>query len=127
MKTCSYCGREYPDDAIVCAIDQSLLVLSEVTGRHRHLMQKSIIIKRFTVGTLFKIVAIGCSISLFGFAILMGVLAFFGAHTVNWNREPVTGVSGLVASPFIGAALAVFFTLFGLLNFAFSFWLFSKI
>src|SRR5208283_967032 len=28
MKTCSYCGKEYPDDADVCTIDQSPLVLS---------------------------------------------------------------------------------------------------
>ncbi|HEY4416834.1 MAG TPA: hypothetical protein VGO57_14175 [Verrucomicrobiae bacterium] len=26
MKTCSYCGRQYPDDAEVCAIDQQPLV-----------------------------------------------------------------------------------------------------
>jgi hypothetical protein len=26
MKTCPYCGREYPDDATVCTIDQNLLV-----------------------------------------------------------------------------------------------------
>ena len=26
MKTCSYCGREYPDDATVCAVDQTPLV-----------------------------------------------------------------------------------------------------
>src|ERR1700744_4848273 len=26
MKTCSYCGRQYPDDTQVCAIDQQPLV-----------------------------------------------------------------------------------------------------
>jgi hypothetical protein len=25
MKTCSYCGAEYPDDAVMCAIDQTPL------------------------------------------------------------------------------------------------------
>lgn len=28
MKTCSYCGREYPDEATVCAIDQGPLIIS---------------------------------------------------------------------------------------------------
>jgi len=88
-------------------------------------MQKSITIKRFTAGTLFKIVGIGCSISLLSFAVLMGVLALFGAHTVHWNRESITGISGLVASPFIGLFLAALFTIFGWVGFALSFWLFS--
>ena len=25
MRTCSYCGKQYPDDAVVCAIDQQPL------------------------------------------------------------------------------------------------------
>jgi hypothetical protein len=29
MKTCSYCGREYSDEAAVCAIDQNPLVISK--------------------------------------------------------------------------------------------------
>ncbi len=88
-------------------------------------MQKSIIIKRFTAGSLFKIVAIGCSISLIGFAVLMGFFALLGAHTVHWNRESLTGIAGLIASPFIGLFLAALFTVFGWLGFALSFWLFS--
>ncbi len=88
-------------------------------------MQKSIIIKRFTAGSLFKIVAIGCSISLIGFAVLMGFFALFGGHTVHWNRDSLTGIAGLIASPFIGLFLAALFTMFGWLGFALSFWLFS--
>ena len=26
MKTCTYCGKQYPDDTVICAIDQQLLV-----------------------------------------------------------------------------------------------------
>ena len=46
-------------------------------------MNKSITIKRFTAGSSFKIVAIGVSISVITFATLMGVLALFGAQTVQ--------------------------------------------
>jgi hypothetical protein len=88
-------------------------------------MQKSITIKRFTALTLFKIVGIGCSISLIGFAVLMGLFAFFGAHTVNWNRQSITGISGLVASPFIGFFLATLLTIVAWIGFGLSFWLFS--
>jgi hypothetical protein len=29
MKTCSYCGKEYPDDAVACILDRSPLVFSQ--------------------------------------------------------------------------------------------------
>src|SRR5262249_20608493 len=76
--------------------------------------------------TLFKIIALGCAIFFMGFSLLMGVLAFFGAHTVHWNRESVTGLAGLMLSPFLGAMLALGFTLFGWIAFAVSFWIYSK-
>jgi hypothetical protein len=89
-------------------------------------MKKSITIRRFTAGSSFKIVAIGVSISVIAFAALMGVFVLFGAQTVHWNRHAITGIAGLLASPFIGVFLAVFFSLFGWLGFIFSFWLFSR-
>jgi ABC-type polysaccharide/polyol phosphate export permease len=89
-------------------------------------MKKSITVKRFTVGSSFKIVLIGVSISMIAFAILMGVFALFGAQTVHWGQQPITGVAGLLASPFIGVFLAVIFSFFGWLGFMFSFWLFSR-
>jgi hypothetical protein len=33
MKICSYCGREYPDDAVVCTTDQTSLDTPEVVKR----------------------------------------------------------------------------------------------
>lgn len=60
------------------------------------------------------------------FAILMGVFALFGAQTVHWGQQPITGVAGLLASPLIGLMLAVVFSFFGWLSFMFSFWLFSR-
>lgn len=90
-------------------------------------MKKSIIIRRFTVVTLLKIIAIGCFISFICFSTLMGFFALFGAQTVQWNHQSVTGLAGLIASPFIGALAAAIFTFFGWLAFAFSFWLFSSL
>ena len=126
MKTCPYCGQEYPDDAVVCSADQNALVPSEPARPYHPTMAKSVTIRRFTVVTLFKIVALGCSIFFMGFSLLMGVLALLGAHTVHWNRQPVTGVSGLILSPLLGIVLTVSFTLFGWVGFALSFWIYSK-
>jgi hypothetical protein len=126
MKKCPYCGKEYPNDAVVCPSDQSVLVVSEVAPNPDYPKQHTIIIRRFTVGSMFKIVAIGCIISLFGFSLLMGFFALFGAHTVHWNRQALTGTAGLIESVYLGAILAFAFTLLGWVGFVISFWLFSK-
>lgn len=89
-------------------------------------MKTTIILKRFTAGSLFKIIGLGYAISLVLFSVVMGGLALFGANTVNWNGHHLTGVSGLVAAPFIGAFLAVVFTLFTWVAFAFSYWLVAR-
>ena len=31
MKTCPYCGKEYPDDATVCAVDQTPLAAAGIS------------------------------------------------------------------------------------------------
>ena len=88
-------------------------------------MQQSIVLKRFTAASLFKIVAIGCSISIVSFCVVMGVLAAFGLHTVHWNRESVTGIAGLLVSPIMGLFLTGILTVFGWVGFCVSFWIFS--
>src|SRR5438046_10735897 len=107
MKKCPYCGKEYPDDVLICPADKSALVVAEVAALPEYPKQRTIIIRRFTVGSLFKIVSIGCIISLFGFSLLMGLFALLGSHTVHWNRESLTGMAGLIQSVFIGVILAI--------------------
>ena len=125
MKKCPYCGKEYPDDLVVCPVDQSALFVAEIPPPPVYPKRHTIIIRRFTVISLFKIVSIGCIISLFGFSLLMGLFALFGAHTVHWNRESVTGAAGLLQSVYLGGILAIAFTLLSWVGFAISFWLFS--
>jgi len=36
MKQCPYCGKFYPDDAIVCALDNNSLVVCGVTAQFDH-------------------------------------------------------------------------------------------
>jgi hypothetical protein len=70
MKTCSYCGKKYPDDAIVCELDQNPLVLfkpkppvdsSSPSKKHQSIKQPI---------TGSRILSIG------GFAVLAGLCGF---------------------------------------------------
>jgi hypothetical protein len=89
-------------------------------------MFEEITVRRVSAGTLYKLVAIGSSITFVLFSIIMGCFALFGFHTVTWNHHPLTGISGLVASPFIGLFIAAIFTIFLGSGMAFGLWLYSK-
>lgn len=89
-------------------------------------MVEQIEIRRLTTGTVFKILLIGGMFSIIPFSVFMGVLSLFGASTITWNGQPLTGISGLVASPFIGVFIAlVFSAFFGLLLSA-GLWVYSR-
>jgi hypothetical protein len=63
MKTCSYCGKEYPDDAVVCELDQQPLVFS----KSKPLTHSSNAPKRHQPITASRI------LSVFGFSVLSGL------------------------------------------------------
>jgi len=88
-------------------------------------MFREITVRRLSAGTIFKLVGLGLALTLIPFTLVMGVLAFFGASTVSWNQQPLTGWTGLVASPFIGAFLAVCFTMLLGCCMAFGLWAYS--
>ena len=82
-------------------------------------------IKRVPFTSAFKLAAIGFCFSLIPFATLMGCFALFGFHTVTWNSEPVVGLKGLLASPFIGLFVALFFSLIVGTMLAVGLWIYS--
>lgn len=73
---------------------------------------QEVLIRRISVGTVFKLVGMGLMFSLLPFTILMGCTAALGLNTLSWNNEPLTGWVALVASPFIGLFLVAMFTMF---------------
>ena len=88
---------------------------------------RTLIIRRFSTGSVFRIVAAGAFLSVIPFACFMGVFALFGFHTVTWNNESIVGFRGLLASPLIGLFLAALFAGFFGVFLAFGLWLYSKI
>lgn len=72
-------------------------------------MFRKIEVARLSAGTVYKLFAIGTFCSIIPLCTVMGFFALFGLHTLAWNGQPVTGLSGLLAGPFIGAFIAAFF------------------
>ncbi len=89
-------------------------------------MFESTTIRRFSFGTVYKILAIASCFSMVPLSIIMGLFAFFGAETIVWNGQHLTGLMGLIASPFVGLMLALIFTGFLGTLFACGLWFYSK-
>jgi hypothetical protein len=88
--------------------------------------ERTLTVRRIHTRTVFRLLAAGIFCSIVPFTVLMGVLAAFGMKTVSWNNEPVTGITGLLASPFIGLFIAAFFTAIAGVGIAFGLWLYSR-
>lgn len=68
--------------------------------------------KSISAGSLFKLYFKSFGYGLVIFSFVMGFFALFGFETVTWNEEPLTGITGLIASVPIGIFIAFFFTVF---------------
>lgn len=88
---------------------------------------KEVLITRLSAGSVFKLVGVGLLCSLLPFTILMGCTAYFGFNTLSWNNAPLKGVSGLIASPFIGMFMVAIFTMFLGSAVVFGLWVYSLI
>ena len=85
--------------------------------------ERTLIIRRLSTGSIFRIVAAGTFLSLVPLAVCFGILAAFGLNTIRWNNQPIYGVSGLLLSPVIGLMLAAMLTAMGGVALAFGLWL----
>jgi hypothetical protein len=88
-------------------------------------MFTTVAVKRISVGSVYKLFAVGLAFGMVPLGLFFGVLAFFGANTVTWNGRHLTGIAGLFGGPLIGVFLSLLFTaLVGSLC-AFGLWLYS--
>ena len=69
-------------------------------------------VKRIRGGSIFKFILLGSIIGFILFTTFLGIFALMGFEILKWNDEYITGIKGLIASPFLGAFLGVIFGLF---------------
>ena len=89
-------------------------------------MFREMTVQRISAGTLLKLTGVGLVFTFVPFTILMGCFALFGYETVTWNEQALVGVSGLLASPFIGLFIAGVFTVIIGPCIAIGLWVYSK-
>lgn len=81
---------------------------------------------RLYVGSIYKLFFIGLLFSLLPLCVVFGALAAFGANTVHWNGQALTGVMGFVMGPVFGMVLVGGLTVFLGTACVIGLWLFSK-
>lgn len=74
-------------------------------------MFKETTVQRIAAGSLFKLIGLGLVCTFVPLTTIMGVFSLFGAQIVKLNGQAVTGITGLLSSPFIGLFIAGIFTL----------------
>jgi hypothetical protein len=90
------------------------------------MQERTILVRRISTGSVFRIVAAGSFLSLVPLTVFFGILSIFGLDTIKWNNHPVHGIAGLLVSPFLGMMMAAFFTAFGGISLTAGLWLYSK-
>ena len=93
---------------LLCSIGSTVLY------RESRTVQNKIRIKHLKGISLFKLISIGNIIFFIPFSIVTGIFNYFGIGkaTITWKGQPLTGIAGLVASPFLGLFLAVIISAF---------------
>ena len=91
-------------------------------------MQNKIQIKHLRGISLFKLISIGNIIFFVPFSIVTGIFNYFGIGKaiITWKEKPLTGVAGLVASPFFGLFLALVISAFLWVAIFVGLWIYTK-
>ena len=109
MKTCPYCGKEYPDDVAVCEIDRNPLVSAKpkpvLTSDDEHLRLLSIF--HYVVGGLAALFAL-----LPIFHLIFGLFMIFASGKLAGKGEPPPA--------FIGWFFVIFASFFIILGWTFA-------
>jgi hypothetical protein len=85
----------------------------------------TITVKRLRSATVFKLLLIGNLVFLLPLSLLAGVLSMFGASTIIWNDQVVTGLPALLVSPLSGALFALVFSVLGWVSVFIGLWIYS--
>jgi hypothetical protein len=69
-------------------------------------------VARLRGASIFKLIVLGSAIGCALITLVFGFAALFGIGAVQLNAQYVTGIRGLLVSPFIGAFVGLIFGLF---------------
>ncbi len=83
--------------------------------------------KKLTKGSVFKIYFLGLAGGFFVLFLIFGISAIFGAETVKWEGQPITGFMGLVTAMLMWPFFSFFFAGFMWLISILGLWLYSLI
>jgi len=89
------------------------------------MMDNTIIVKRLRSGTVFKLLLIGNLVFFLPLALLAGVLGMFGASTIIWNDQIMTGLPALLVSSLSGALFVLVFSVLGWISVFIGLWVYS--
>ena len=88
-------------------------------------MDNTITVKRLRSGSVFKLLIIGNLVFFLPLSRLAGVLSIFGASTITWNDQVVTGLPALQVSPLSGAMFALVVSALGWISVFIGLWGYS--
>ena len=76
--------------------------------------------EKISKASLFKLIFTWFSLGMFAFFLVCGTAAIFGAETVHFENQPITGIKGFIAAmimwPIFSFFITAFFWLFGVLG-----------
>lgn len=88
---------------------------------------QTLTVRQLSTGTIYKLVACGSVCALVPLFTVIGLLATLGVGTVQWNGQLLSGLKGLLLSPFIGLLVALMITALVGSLIAFGLWLLSML
>ena len=81
--------------------------------------------KKLKKKSLFKLILVSFSVPMGFFFLLCGIASIFGAETVKWNEQSITGIKGFVAALLMYPVFILFFTAFSWIGAAIGLWMYS--
>jgi hypothetical protein len=89
-------------------------------------MNDKIVVRRLRGGSLFKLIFIGNFTFFLPFSLIAGILAMFGADSVTWNQQPVTGIPAFIVSLFGGLLTGLVLSALGWVAMFIGLWIYSR-
>jgi hypothetical protein len=85
MKKCPYCGKEYPDDAVVCELDQNPLASPKSNGARINLSKSHLKQQPITTTRILSVFGFSVLSGLCGVGLTSVVLGFFANHNPRFS------------------------------------------